>query len=173
MGKHAIISGLTRARKAIIDAARELPEAKRDEIFLGKWSVKDLLAHLVGWDYTNLNSVKEIREGKTPRVFEHWNPDWAAFNARLVKQYKQDDWSTLLDAVDESHHALRTLLERTPDEEFEKDFGARSPRGRVITIAEHLQAEIDDEQTHYNQIAAWLKSAKRSTVVRRPSTVPK
>lgn len=29
-------------------------QGKKDEIFLGDWSVKDLLAHLVGWDYTNL-----------------------------------------------------------------------------------------------------------------------
>ena len=51
--KDALIANLVEARKNILNAASALPARQRDEIFLGSWSVKDLLAHLIGWDYTN------------------------------------------------------------------------------------------------------------------------
>lgn len=152
MKKTEIINALMSAREKIILAVQTLPQEKRDEIFLGTWSTFDLLAHLVGWDYANMDSVADIRAGKSPRVFQHWNPDWRAFNAQLVKQYKRADWNEMLAAIRASHRALIEFLEKIPVEDFGKDFGVRSPRGRTITIANHLQAEIDDEQTHYRQL---------------------
>lgn len=90
--KDEIITGLIEARKNIMDAATALPDKNRDQVFLGVWSVHDLLAHLQGWDVANKQSVKEIRSGKTPGVFKHWNPDWATYNAQLVAEYKNPNW---------------------------------------------------------------------------------
>ncbi len=64
--KDEIISGLVETRRQILDTASSLSLAEQDEIFLGVWSVKDLLAHLVGWDFTNLEAAKAILAGKTP-----------------------------------------------------------------------------------------------------------
>lgn len=151
------ITGLVSAREKILELAQLLPQEKRSEIFLGIWSAKDLLAHLVGWDYANMDSVHDIRAGKSPRIFEHYDKDWASFNARLVEQYKRENWKELIDAVQVSHNTLIEFLKHLAAEDFEKDFGVRSPRGRNITIAAHLQAEIDDEQIHYQQMKEWFK----------------
>ena len=51
--KDALIANLVEARKNIQNVASALPAKQRDEISLGSWSVKDLLAHLIGWDHTN------------------------------------------------------------------------------------------------------------------------
>jgi hypothetical protein len=51
--KDALVANLVEARKNILNTASALPAKQRDEIFLGSWSVKDLLAHLIGWDQTN------------------------------------------------------------------------------------------------------------------------
>ncbi len=150
--KDQIIAELSAARKRILDVAASLRPTQQDEIFLGTWSVKDLLAHLVGWDYTNIESVKEIRAGKSPSCFTHWNPNWAAYNARLVKEHKKDNTTELLAALDKSHHELIHYLKGLPTDDFERDFDVRSPRGRNVTVAYHLQAEIDDEREHYEQI---------------------
>ncbi len=155
MKKDETVSGLIEARRRIVDAASALPREKQDEVFLGTWSVKDLLAHLVGWDYANIEGVKEIIAGKTPSFFAHWNPDWSAYNARLVKEYKKDDYAELLQSLETSHEALINFLRLLPEEEFEKDHGVRSPGGRPVTVANTLQAEIDDEREHYEQIANW------------------
>ena len=143
------------ARRDLISAATSAPKIKQDEIFLGTWSLKDLLAHLVGWDVTNSDSVKAIRRGDRPGCFARWNPDWAAYNAELVKQYKNDDWRKLLSEAQHSHRDLMEYLGQVPAEDFDKDFGVRS-RGHIVTIARYLQGEIDDEREHTAQIKRWL-----------------
>jgi len=126
-------------------------------VFLGTWSIKDLLAHLVGWDYTNIDAVNDIRAGKPPRVIEHWDPGWVKYNAELVRRYKPDNWVELLEAIRQSHQALIERVETVPAEDIEKDFGLRSPNGTNVTIEWFLQFEIEDEGRHYQQIQDWLK----------------
>lgn len=154
--KEEIISGLGAARKKILDVASELPPDKLDGVFLGVWSVMDLLAHLVGWDYTNMDAVMDIREGKPPHVFEYWDPDWVQYNAELVKKHKRQDFDEILQLITESHNALIEFIGTLPGEDIEKDYGIHSPDGTNITIEWFLQFEIDDEGRHYQQIKEWL-----------------
>ena len=150
--KDALIANLAEARKNILNAASALPAKQRDEIFLGSWSVKDLLAHLIGWDYTNIQAVKAILANKVPVFFSHYDKDWRTYNARLVTQYKLNDFRQLVRAVCKSHRDLITLLQSVPAEEFSKDRGLRS-NGYKVTIARILQVELDDERVHHQQIA--------------------
>jgi hypothetical protein len=152
-----IIAGLIEARRQILDTVSTLSPEKQDEIFLGSWAIKDLLAHLVGWDYANIDAVKDIRAGKPPRVLEQWDPNWVKYNAELVRQYKRDNWVELLDSIQQSHHALIEIVRAIPAEDVEKDFGIRSPSGTNVTVELFLQFEIEDEGRHYQQIRDWLK----------------
>ena len=156
--KEEILAGLAEARQRILETAKALPPGKRDEVFLGKWSIKDLIAHLIGWDYTNIEAVKDIRLGRSPGVFQHWNPDWSAYNARLVKQYKRENFTELLESVRRSHQALLDFVSTIPAQEIEQDFGIRSPRGANITVEWFLQFEVDDEGQHYQQIKDWMQA---------------
>lgn len=156
-GKGDIITGLLEARRQILEAAFRVPPERRDEVFLGSWSVMDLLAHLVGWDYTNVEAVNDIRAGRAPRVLERWNPDWAAYNAELVRRHKGDEWDELLDAIRQSHPALIEHLQAIPADEVDKDSGIRTQSGANVTIAWWLQFEIDDELEHHEQILGWLE----------------
>ena len=150
--KDALIANLVEARKNILNAASALPAKQRDEIFLGSWSVKDLLAHLIGWDYTNIQAVKAILTNKVPAFFSHYDKDWRTYNARLVTQYKLNNFSQLVRAVQKSHRDFITLLQAVPAKEFSKDRGLRS-NGYKVTIARILQVELDDERVHHQQIA--------------------
>ena len=155
--KEEIIAGLIEARRQILDAVSSLSPEKQDEVFLGTWSVKDLLAHLVGWDYVNIDAVKDIRAGKPPRVFEHWDPDWVKYNAELVRKFRRDDFVEMLDVIQRSHQALVEHVQTIPADDIEKDFGIRSPDETNITVEWFLQFEIEDEGRHYGQIREWLK----------------
>jgi hypothetical protein len=149
--KDEIIAALIQARRKILDAAHTLPPEKQDQVFLGVWSVKDLLAHLIGWDYTNIEAIKSILAGELPEFYSYYDRDWQTYNASLVDQHKKDDFVELLYAVETSQRALMGLLATVPAEEFDKDRGIRFKRYKV-TIARLLQAEADDEEEHYRQI---------------------
>ena len=149
--KESVIAALIQARRNILDVAYALPLEKQDEVFLGVWSVADLLAHLIGWDYTNLEATKSILQGELPEFYSHRDRDWETYNALLVERHKTEDYAELLHAVEASHRALVDLLATVPADEFEKDRGVRYRRYKV-TIARLLQAEAEDEEEHYRQI---------------------
>lgn len=149
--KEQIISALEEARGKILEVASALPPEKGDEVFLGVWSVKDLLAHLAGWDYTNIEATKSILQGEVPEFYAHHDRDWATYNALLVARHKKAGYEELLTSVEESHRALITCQGTVPAEEFDRDRGVRFKRYKV-TIARLLQAEAEDEEEHYVQI---------------------
>ncbi len=149
--KAEIISELVEARRRILNAVSSLPAEKQDEVFLGVWSVKDLLAHLVGWDFTNLEAAKALLTGELPEFYSYRDRDWKTYNARLVAKYKRDDFAELLASVEDSLQKLVAFLETVPAEEFDKDRGVRYRRYKV-TIARLLQADTRDVKTHYQQI---------------------
>jgi hypothetical protein len=138
-------------RKGILEEARAIPPDKQDRVCLGVWSIKDLLAHLAGWDHTNLAAAKDILAGKLPEFYAHIDRDWKTYNASLVEKFKRDDFSEMLTLVSSSHQQLVDYLKSLPAEVFSKDTGVRSS-GYMVTIARLLQAETRDEQVHLQQI---------------------
>jgi hypothetical protein len=160
--KKELLSGLVDTRAAIIHAASQLSPETQNTIFLGIWSVVDLIAHLVGWDFTNLEAAKDIQAGQLPEFYAYYDKDWKTYNAELVTKYKCDKFDELLDLVRDSQRQLIEYLESIPAEAFEKDFGVRSGRNYKVTIARLLQAEWKDEQKHLEQIREF--SAKLQSV---------
>ena len=150
--KRELISALLETRAAILHEASGLSPDAQNTVFLGVWSVVDLIAHLVGWNFTNLVAAKDIQAGKLPEFYAHYDKDWKTYNAQLVAKYKCDDFGELLALVKDSHHQLIEYLGTVPAEAFEKDFGVRSGRNYKVTIARLLQAEWKDEQKHLQQI---------------------
>ncbi len=158
--KDVLISKLVAARAKIVEAARALPAGRRDEVFLGEWSVMDLLAHLIGWDYTYPGAVDELLLGERPSFYAQYDEDWATYNRYLVRQYFRPDWAELLGAVNESHQKLLDYLQTLPEDEFNKDHGVHEA-GKPLTIARLLKGEVKDNEEHYRQIREWMREESK------------
>jgi len=156
--KDRLLADLVAARRAVREAATAVPAERWDELFLGTWSIKDLLAHLAGWDYANLEAAQAILAGRRPAFWAHQDRDWQAFNARLVTEYRREDPAELLALVQDSRRQLMAFLETIPAEEL---FRARG-RDRISTL---LRAETRDEQEHGRQIREF---AARAGTARQP-----
>lgn len=154
-----ILSSLVETRQNILAEISTLSKEERNQVFLGIWSVEDLLAHIIGWDYTNLEAIKSIQVGQIPAFYEHYDREWQTYNAMLVKKYKKNSSQELLTRVKVSHEKLIRFLQTIPPEHFNKDFGVRF-RGYHVTIQRLLEAEIKDEQTHLQQIINFFKASK-------------
>lgn len=151
-----LLSDLDRVRTDLIAAATSLPADEREEVFLGVWNIHHLIAHLIGWDYTNIQAAQDVRAGQLPQFYAHHDRDWQSYNAKLVKEYRQENWDDLLAAAADSHQQLMTFLRGLPAEVFDRDRGLRF-RGWKVTIARLLQAEAEDEVTHTAQVAAFIE----------------
>lgn len=157
--KDQILTALVETRQDILTEASRLSDQERDQVFLGIWSIKDLLAHLIGWDLTNLQAVRSVLNGKVPDFYKHHDRDWQSYNAILVKKHKKDSCKELLAEARESQGQLLEFLNTIPPEQFNRDFGVRF-RGYKVTVQRLLEAEREDEQTHLQQIMGFFQETK-------------
>jgi len=67
--KARLLNSLLNVRGRILAKASKLSSDDEDEVFLGTWSIKDLLAHLAGWDVTNLEAARDILKGELPGFY--------------------------------------------------------------------------------------------------------
>jgi hypothetical protein len=156
-GKRALLKDLADARRDLLQAVAGIPAGREDEIFLGVWSIKDLLAHLAGWDATNLQAIQDILAGIPPSFFQYYDKDWQSYNARLVQENKVEPFSTLLLRVQESHARLMVFLDELPADKIVNG-KVRRPNGRTVAIRNLLRSEAIDEYQHAEQVHNYLNS---------------
>ena len=149
--KHSLIAGILDVRRQIMETARQLPLEAQEETFLGRWDLKDLLAHMKGWDEANLLAIEEILEGRLPSLYAHAGGGWSGYNAILVQRHRKENLVELLGDLEESQSALLARLEAVDAQELDRDRGIRF-KGWKVTIARLLQAEQHDEQEHLSQL---------------------
>lgn len=153
--KERLLADLVDARRAVLEAVAAFPPAAHDAVFLGEWSVHDVVGHLAGWDHANLEGVEAIRAGRLPAFYAHYDKDWRTFNASLVAHYKRSTLAETIALAEASQAALIAAVEAVPASELVADHGVRSPGGRRVTIAMILTVEANDERKHAQQIRAF------------------
>jgi hypothetical protein len=156
--KEWTINEMQRVRSEFLAEVATVSRKERDTVFLGIWSVRDLLAHLAGWDYANLEAAKNILAGKLPAFYEHKDRDWQTYNAMLVKKYKKNNFRELLATLKKSQRALVSYVQSIPPEDFNRDFGVRF-HGYKVTIQRLLKADIKDVRIHHQQIIDFFGKA--------------
>jgi len=153
--RDALIAQLVAARKLIVETASRISPELEDEIFLGEWSARDLVAHLIGWDYTYIAAIEDLMGGQLPAFYALYDADWTSLNWQFVRQYGKGSLAELLAAARQSHRQLLDFLQTIPTSDFDKDQGVRH-NGAPVTIVGLLQAEVKDEKVHYQQLQEWL-----------------
>src|SRR5512134_3066128 len=101
--KDELIADLIETRRKIVEITSSFSPTEQDQVFLGIWSIKDLLAHFIGWLEANRKAVRAIRSGKLPEFYAYKDRDWQTYNARLVRKYKSDSLVELVSALQISH----------------------------------------------------------------------
>ena len=157
--KEWIIGEMQRVRSELLAEVAVLSHRERDTVFLGIWSVRDLLAHLAGWDFANLDAAKSILAGRLPSFYEHHDRDWQTYNAMLVRKYRRNTFREICAVLKGSQKKLVDYLQTVPPEYFNRDFGVRF-RGYRVTIRRLIQADIKDVQIHHQQIVDFFGRKK-------------
>lgn len=149
--KADLLSSLVETRQKILDVAASLPAEMASKSFLGSWSAMELIAHLAGWDETNLKAAGEILENELPSFYQEHDRDWATYNATLVQEFSRQTLEDQLALARQTHLKLIDFLTELPAEDLWADKGIRA-RGWKVTIGRLLQAELSDEEEHLEQI---------------------
>jgi hypothetical protein len=155
---HGLIAEFDRVRAELLDAVLSVPSERRDEPFLGTWDVKDVIAHTVGWDYTNIEALPDFRTGRLPAFFARYDTDWATINADLVARYRLEDWDALIASLRESQSAFTDAMRTLGDTDLDNValWGKRR-----ITLRGMMRAVSRDESEHVAQIRALVSEHAR------------
>lgn len=153
--KRELLSGFIEERRNLLALSTQIPFEAQEQVFLGIWSIRDLLAHMIGWDYSNLEAIQAVSESRLPAFYEFIDKDWQTYNARLVSLYKKGTLTELVEAALVSQSALIDLLTGLPAKDLFQDYGVRY-RGYKVTIARLIEADIKDEKVHLEQVKGFI-----------------
>ena len=149
--KEKLLSDFLATRSDLLAAAGRIPSERHEQAFLGTWTIKDLLAHLIGWDHANLEAIQAISEGRLPAFYAQIDQDWRSYNAHLVSVYKRGTVEELIANARASQQELVGRLTSIPAKDLFQDQGVRY-RGYKVIVARLIQAETEDEKVHTEQV---------------------
>ena len=123
--------------KRLIDL---FPGGVREKILFDKWNLKDVIAHLSGWDIYDTMAVKALLEGREPE----WGGGVDEFNRTSTE--KRKDWSfeeVYAEFISVGEELIRVSLD-LPEECWEKKFWQNreyTPKSMLEIDIEHYRKE--------------------------------
>jgi hypothetical protein len=143
-------------------AVEELAEcvaSLREDLFLRKvdrWSARDMVAHLIGWNRYIMEGSRQIRRGELPFYDVDPGENYSKVNAVLIREYSSTDRQLLLDELEASARELGRFLLSLDAAEWGRDYGVRH-KEEIVTIQSTVDDLIRDYAHHTRQIADWAE----------------
>jgi hypothetical protein len=126
-GLHQSIDGLT--------------EDQMLEVWLGTWSIREILIHISGWHRAMIPALARIARGDSPYPEGTSYDDFNAWNARFVEEKTGVKLADVLAELDLSHRALVDAAAGVPEEYFAAGAGARDLFDGIATAHYREHAE--------------------------------
>ena len=131
-----------------------LPEIDpHKEIYPG-WTIRDLLAHMTGWDDATIDSLRSHVAEHPPTVPTIRSLD--EYNTLTVSSRKDLDYDRILKEWRLTRQVLRTIIEQLPEGKFVSPVIV--PWGEKVSVTYLVDMFHAHEDEHVQEIHAWLKN---------------
>ena len=136
---------------AFHEALDGLNEEHLVEAWLGTWSVKDIVAHIVGWHREMGPALERIARGERPLPESVSYDDVDAWNAKFVAAMRETEVTDALLELDKSHAYFMKAADAVPEARFQPDKTAY----KIVDLnsAHHYRE-------HGDHIRAWRASRR-------------
>jgi hypothetical protein len=148
--KQDLLNAAAREYKAFHETIQGLNEQHMTEVWLGTWSVRDIVAHITGWHREMVPALERIARGERPVPAGVSYEDVDGWNAKFAAAKRDMAVADVLQEFDESHEAFMHAAAQVPDDRFVE--------GKTTwKIVDNNTAHHYHE--HADQIRAWRTSA--------------
>jgi hypothetical protein len=130
-----------------------LPEIDPLKEIYPDWTIRDMLAHMTGWDDATIDSLRSHVVERPPSVPAIRSLD--EYNAMTVSSRRDLDYEHVLKEWRLTRQVLRTIIEQLPEDKFISPVIV--PWGEKATITYLVDMFRDHEEEHSRDILAWLK----------------
>ncbi len=128
------------------ETLRGLSEAQMSEVWLGTWSVKDIVAHISGWHREVGPALERLARGEKPIADGVSYDDVDGWNARFAAAASKTTLADVLRELAASHEYFMRAADRVPAERWQ-------PGKTTWKIVDSNSAHHYRE--HAEQIRAW------------------
>jgi hypothetical protein len=131
-------------------------ESLDEETFLGplgRWSARDVVAHLIGWNRYTVRGMQQIVRGELPFYDVDPGENYANVNQALVRDYPSRNKLELLTELRASTRELSEALSALDSDTWSRDYGVRH-KGQVVTVKSTVEDLIVDYAHHGEQVRA-------------------
>jgi hypothetical protein len=155
--KHELLQEIRRERDALNALLQQIPARQMAQagVTPGGWSVKDILAHILGWqDHLLRWHATELR-GETPAVPAPgmtWR-DLKRFNQMIYQEHRRRPLKAILHDYEAFHRRMLELIATTPDTDF-LAVGRFKWTGPAWTLSDYCRAET---ASHYRWARKWIR----------------
>jgi len=144
--KQELLNQAAREYKAFHESLQGLNEEHLNEVWLGTWNIKDIVAHIAGWQRELGPALERLARGERPVPEGVSYEDVDAWNAKFAAARRGAEAADLLLELDKSHEHFMHLADAIPDARFQPD---RTAYKMVDLNSAHHYKE------HGDQIRAW------------------
>ncbi len=122
MKKQQVIDQIEQGFQAFKDASAGLTDAQMLEPGVsGNWSVRDILAHVNGWEEEALKYLPVIlKGGQSPRYSQLYG-GIDAFNAQMTDLRKNLSLAEVRDRLERTHRQLIEFIEEVDEQQFKAE----------------------------------------------------
>ena len=117
--KDELLNQAARDYKAFHEALTGLNEAQMTEVWLGTWSIKDIVAHISGWHREMGPALERLARGEKPVPPGVSYDDVDAWNAKFAAARKNAPVADVLLEFDKSHEYFMHAAAGVPAERFQ------------------------------------------------------
>ncbi|HEU4371687.1 MAG TPA: ClbS/DfsB family four-helix bundle protein [Methylomirabilota bacterium] len=149
--KEELLNEAAREYRALHEALQGLNETQMTEVWLGTWSVRDIVAHIAGWHQEMAPALERLARGERPIREGVSYDDVDAWNERFVAVRRATAAADVLLELDRTHESFLRAAAAVPGERFQ-------PGKTAWKIVDGNSAHHYRE--HGEQIRAWRSSRR-------------
>ncbi|MEO6728518.1 MAG: hypothetical protein ABIM99_01215 [Candidatus Dojkabacteria bacterium] len=136
------LNQLETAIKALKNAVNLFPVNMSNEILFDKWSLKDILAHLSGWNLITIRDLTKLMKGEE---IAQWFPETAIddFNEQEVVKRQGENWVVVYGEFYQTLDELLATYRSLNDDQWEQQLGPNesTPLDCIIEDLKHFGGE--------------------------------
>ena len=120
---------------------------KPDQVIYPDWTIKQLLAHLAGWDDATIASLRAHTAGEIPAMPAALGIDY--YNAQTVEERQSLDLQHIYAEWEKTRLILKEVVAAIPEDRMDKTFvypwgGSGDVAGLLTIMADHEEEHAAD-----------------------------
>jgi uncharacterized damage-inducible protein DinB len=153
-----IVSDLKFGRAQLLQAIEGLSRRELTEIPIYEgWTIKDVLAHVMGWDQRVLTTLPLMVQNRASEVL---SVEVDAYNQQSVNAWRDKSLAEVWAEVQSTHRQVLEMIGALDHKEIDM---RRERHGRIITIRSYvIDIMTDHDREHAAEIELWRKNLEQS-----------